>query len=77
MPFSYKPLLKVLIDKGMNKEDLRKIVKAGPNSFARISKGENISLDLLDRICTALDVPIEAVIEHVKDEQQNEPTKEV
>ena len=70
MSFSYKPLLKLLIDRGMRKEELRHAIKAGPSSFAKLSRdGEYVSLELLDRICTALDVPIEAVIEHVKEPQ--------
>ncbi|EFB89602.1 hypothetical protein HMPREF7215_0590, partial [Pyramidobacter piscolens W5455] len=51
MPFNYKPLLKLLIDRDMTREELRKTVKAGPTSFARIGKNENVSMDLLDRIC--------------------------
>lgn len=77
MSFSYRPLLITLIDKGMTKEHLRKAVKAGPNSFAKIAKSENISLDLLDRICTALHVPIEAVIEHVPEPPQGENEDEL
>ena len=64
MPFNYKPLFKRLIDKGMTREELRKRVCAGPSSFARIGKNENVSMDLLDRICTELTAPIEEVIEH-------------
>ncbi len=72
MSFSYKPLFKTLIDKDMSREDLRRKVKAGPSSFARIGKGENISMDLLDRICTVLDCSIEAVIRHEKENRTGE-----
>ena len=64
MPFNYKPLLKLLIDRDMTREELRKTVKAGPTSFARIGKNENVSLEVLDRICSALRAPIQNVIEH-------------
>lgn len=47
-------------------------VKAGSSSFARIGKGENISMDLLDRICTVLDCSIEAVIRHEKESRTGE-----
>ena len=67
MSFNYKPLLKLLIDKGMSKEELRLEIGASRTTFAKINKGDYIALEVLDRICTALDVPIEAVIEHVKD----------
>ena len=77
MAFSYKPLFKALIDKSMTREELRLKIGASSATFTKMSRGDYIALEVLDRICTALDVPIEAVIEHVKDEQQNEPTKEV
>lgn len=62
--FSYKPLLKQLIDKGMNKTEFR--LKAGITTvtLAKISKNENISMDALDKICTTLECRIEDVIEH-------------
>lgn len=64
MMFSYKPLLKQLIDKGMNKTELR--LKSGITTvtLAKISKNENISMDALDKICIALECKIEDVIEH-------------
>ena len=64
MMFSYKPLLKQLIDKGMNKTELR--LKAGITTvtLAKISKNENISMDALDKICNTLECRIEDVIEH-------------
>lgn len=64
MMFSYKPLLKQLIDKGMNKTELR--LKSGITTvtLAKISKNENISMDALDKICTTLECRIEDVIEH-------------
>ncbi len=72
MPFSYKPLFKTLIDKDLSKEDLRRAIGAAPSTFTRINKGESVSLDLLDRICTRLDVPIEAVIRHEKENRTGE-----
>lgn len=62
--FSYKPLLKQLVDKEMSKTELR--LKAGISTvtLAKISKNENISMEALDKICTALECRIEDVIEH-------------
>lgn len=62
--FSYKPLLKQLVEKEMTKTKLR--LKAGITTvtLAKISKNENISMDALDKICTALECRIEDVIEH-------------
>ena len=70
MPFTYKPLFKTLIDKEMTKEQLRQTIATSSRTITKINKGDYIALEVLDRICTALDVPIEAVIEHVKETPQ-------
>ncbi|EFC90423.1 transcriptional regulator, XRE family [Dethiosulfovibrio peptidovorans DSM 11002] len=66
MPFTYKPLLKLLIDRGMTRTELRDAIGTSPNVIAKIGKDEYISLAVLDRICTVLDCTIEAVIRHEK-----------
>lgn len=66
MPFTYKPLLKLLIDKGMTRTELRDAIGTSPNVIAKIGKDEYISMSVLDRICAVLDCPIESVIEHEK-----------
>jgi putative transcriptional regulator len=64
MGFSYDPLWKLLIDKKMTKEDLRLSIETSPATIAKMGKGENVSLDVLDRICSKLECKIEDVIEH-------------
>lgn len=66
MPFSYKPMFKTMIDRDMSRDALRKATGAATSTFTRIWKGEPISLDLLDRLCTVLDCPVEAILEHEK-----------
>lgn len=65
MGFNYDPLWKLLIDKKMTKEDLRKEIETSASTIAKMGKGENVSLDVIDRICNKLDCKIENVIEHV------------
>ena len=72
MSFNYKPLFITLINKGMSKEQLRKAIGASTTTFTKINKGDYIALEVLDRICTALNVPIEAVIEHIPEPPQEE-----
>ena len=72
MPFSYKPLFKLLIDKGMTRDELRKEIGASSATFTKMSRGDYIALEVLDRICTALNDPIEAVIEHVPESPKEE-----
>lgn len=64
MGFSYDRLWKLLIDKKMTKEEMRKALKISPATIAKMGKGENVSLDVLDRICTYFECNIEDVVEH-------------
>ena len=62
--FNYKPLLKLLIDKGMTKTQLREQLGISMSTLAKISKNEYISMKVLDDICSLLNCKIEVVIEH-------------
>lgn len=72
MSFTYNPLWKLLIDKGMTKEELKKKIEASPVTIARMGRNENVSFDVLDRICTVLECRVEEVIEHIPGEQEKE-----
>jgi putative transcriptional regulator len=65
MGFSYDPLWKLLIDKKMTKEGLRLMIETSPATIAKMGKGEKVSLDVIDRICSKLECKIEDVIEHI------------
>ena len=62
--FNYKPLLKLLVDKGMTKTQLREQLGISMATLAKISKNEYISMKVLDDICSLLNCKIEDVIEH-------------
>lgn len=64
MSFSFNPLWKLLIDKGMKKDDLRQAIGISSSTLAKMSKGEFVSLDVIDKICNYLNCRIEDVIEH-------------
>lgn len=69
MAFSYNGLWKKLIDKNMTKEEFRKELKFSPATIAKMGKGGNVSLEVLDRVCNYFDCRIEDVIEHIKEEK--------
>ncbi|MDD4525848.1 MAG: helix-turn-helix domain-containing protein [Lachnospiraceae bacterium] len=76
MRISYNPLWKMLIDKGMNKKDLREKSGISTASIAKLGKGENITTDVLLRICEALDCNINDIMETLPDElAESEETK--
>lgn len=69
MEISYKKLWHILIDKGMTKTDLQKEAHLSWSSIAKLNKGENISTDLLLRICNALDCNLSDIVETVKNKK--------
>jgi len=72
MRISYNPLWKLLIDKGMNKKELRELSGISTASIAKLGKGENITTDVLLRICIALNCHISDIMETVPDDAEDE-----
>ena len=60
---SYNKLWKLLIDKEMKKKDLGDIAGVSANTLARMGKNELVSMDVLVRICRALNSDIGDVME--------------
>ena len=66
MATSYKKLWKVLIDRDMKKKDLVEQSGVSWTAMAKMSKGQNVSMDVLMRICKALDCNIGDIVEFEK-----------
>lgn len=64
MGFTFKPLWKQLIDKDMSKKDLMAKANISKSTIDKMGRGENISMEIVDRICTLFDCKVENVIEH-------------
>ncbi|MCD8200795.1 MAG: helix-turn-helix transcriptional regulator [Clostridia bacterium] len=62
---SYNKLWKLLIDRNMTRQDLRKISGISTVSLAKMAKGENITTDVLIKVCNALDCEISDIMETV------------
>ena len=67
MAVSYKPLWHTLIERDMNREDLKKAANITSNVIARMGKDEYVNLESLEKICLALKCSIEDVVEIVED----------
>ncbi len=65
MKFSYNKLWKLLIDKGWTKSELRQKAGISSSTIAKLGKGENVTTDVLLKICITLNCRIEAIIEIV------------
>ena len=68
MEASYKKLWKILIDKDMKKKDLQSNAGISWASVTKLSKGENVSMDVLIKVCTALECDIGDIVELVSSE---------
>ena len=68
MRISYNKLWKLLIDKNLNKQKLREMSGVSSASIAKLGKGENITTEVLLRICTALKCDICDIMEIVDDD---------
>lgn len=69
MKVSFKKLFKLLIDRDMKKNELAAAADLSANTIAKLAKNENVSLDVLIRICTALNVDFGDIMELVPDSE--------
>ena len=60
--FSYTPLFTLLVQKGMTKTQLREAIGIGTGTLAKMSKGEYVAMEVLDKICNYFECNIEDII---------------
>lgn len=63
MPISYKKLWKLLIDRDLKKKDLRELANISQTSMAKLAHNENVTTDILVRICETLKCDIGDIAE--------------
>lgn len=63
MAISYNKLWKLLVDKKMSKADLRKAAGIAPNPMTRLRRDEEVTLSVLSKICSTLNVDIGDIME--------------
>lgn len=69
MGVSYKKLFKLMIDKEMKKKDLKKQAVIGNSAMAKLSNDENVTIEVLAKICGVLDCTLDDIVEIVPDEK--------
>lgn len=67
MGMSFKPLWKMLIDRDMTKSQLRELAGISTRALAKMGKNEDVSTDVLRKICTALSCSLDRVVEFIPD----------
>ncbi|MFV0361533.1 MAG: helix-turn-helix domain-containing protein [Suipraeoptans sp.] len=60
---NYKPLWKLLIDKEMTKAQLREKTSISRSTMVKMVNNEYVAMDILVRICTALNCGIDEIVE--------------
>lgn len=55
MPISYEPLFHTLIRKGLKKTDLKSLAGLSTTTLAKFAKQEPVGLEIIERLCTALE----------------------
>jgi DNA-binding Xre family transcriptional regulator len=75
MAYNYNKLWKLLIDKGMLKKDLIKATNMTASTMAKLGKNQAVSMDVLGRICLALDCNIGDIVDVVKDQPKETETQ--
>ncbi|MBQ3541855.1 MAG: helix-turn-helix transcriptional regulator [Oscillospiraceae bacterium] len=63
MAISYDNLWKLLIDKRMNKTQLKQLAGISTNAVAKLGKNEAVSLETLEKICKILHCNIGDIVE--------------
>lgn len=70
MGFRYNKLWKLLIDNNMKKTDLKEAILTTPSTMSRLSKNENVSMDILGRICEYFNCDIGDIVEYVSEKKE-------
>ena len=72
MAASYKKLWKLLIDKDMKKKDLQSL-----SGISKLNRGENVTVDILERICEALNCTTNDILDFTEPSNTNRIAKGV
>lgn len=71
MAISYNKLWKLLIDKKMTAADLRRQADIAPNTLTRMKKDQEVTMQVLERICDVLDSDFGEIVEYYPDNENS------
>lgn len=69
MGVSYKKLFKLMIDRNMKKKDLRELASIGNSTMSKLANDENVTMEVMAKICTALNCKMDDIVEIMPDEE--------
>lgn len=64
---SYDKLWKLLLEKHLNKTQMRKLSGISTATLAKLSKNETVTTDTLNNICKALQCDISDIMEYIEE----------
>ena len=70
MQVCYNKFFKLLIDKGIRKMEFARMAGISHNTMARLSLNQNVSLDVLGKICCTLNCKIDDILEFIPEEKE-------
>ena len=70
MALSYNKLWKLLVDRGINKTELADLTGLSKSTIAKLTKGENVNTEVLERICVTLKCDINDIVEFKEDNHE-------
>ena len=71
MAVSFKKLFKILIDRDMKKKEFRDFVGISYSTMSKLEKGENTTVEVLEKICLKLGCGINDIMEILPDDPEN------
>lgn len=67
---SYKPFLKLLIDRELKKQDVMELANISKATLAKMNKNEYVALEVIDKICAALNCQPADIMEYIPDKPE-------
>ena len=77
MAVSYRRLWHLMLDKKVNKSGLEKLAGISHHSILKMNRGEDVSTEVLTKICTALECEVKDIVEFLPEKRQQNLTQTV
>lgn len=68
MAVSYKKLWHILLDRDMKKKELETLAGVSHYTMKKLSRDENVTTDVIGKICAALECKVEDIMDFIQDE---------
>lgn len=68
MSIKYYKLFDLLQRRGLKKTDLLELAKISSPTLAKLSKGETVTTEIIEKLCNALDCQPADIMENIKED---------